>query len=137
MIPPHLFCQIYNLFPCLSKLMCILSLINIAANRKQLVQSLYMFISVLFGKTYNVTKYAKSIICATEDIKRIFNHYSFVQVRMVNSTRLSLFFTLQGVVPQSDLSSTIIVSRCYNHLNFFVRLSACSTNRPYLTVIID
>ena len=26
--------------------------------------------------------------------------------------------TAQGVVPQNDLSSTIIVSRCYNDLNF-------------------
>ena len=25
-----------------------------------------------------------------------------------------------GVVPQSDVSSTIIVSRCYNDLNFFL-----------------
>ena len=40
------------------------------------------------------------------------------------------------VVPQSDLSSTIIVSRCYNDLNFFLRLTACSTKRPYLTVIV-
>ena len=32
---------------------------------------------------------------------------------------------------------TIIVSRCYNELNFFLRLTACSTKRPYLTVIID
>ena len=37
------------------------------------------------------------------------------------------------VVPQSDLSSTIIVSRCYNDLNFFLRLAAYSTKRPYLT----
>ena len=44
--------------------------------------------------------------------------------------------TVQEVVPQSDLSSTIIVSRCYNDLNFFLRLTACSTKRPYLTVII-
>ena len=36
-----------------------------------------------------------------------------------------------GVVPQSDLSSTIIVSRCYNDLNFFLRLTACSTKRHY------
>ena len=41
-----------------------------------------------------------------------------------------------GVVPQSDLSSTIIVSRCYNHLNFILRLTACSTKRPDLTVIV-
>ena len=41
-----------------------------------------------------------------------------------------------GVVPQSDLSSTIIISRCYNDLNFFLRLAACSTKRSYRTVII-
>ena len=41
-----------------------------------------------------------------------------------------------GVVSQSDLSSTIIVSRYYNDLNFFLRLTACSTKRPYLTVIV-
>ena len=41
-----------------------------------------------------------------------------------------------GVVPQSDLSSTIIVSRCYNDLNFILRLTACSTKRPYLIVIV-
>ena len=40
---------------------------------------------------------------------------------------------VQGVVPQSDLSPTIILSRCYNDLNFFLRLTACSTKTtlPY------
>ena len=42
----------------------------------------------------------------------------------------------QGVVPQIDLSSTIIVNRCYNDINLFLRLTACSTKRPYLTVIV-
>ena len=31
-----------------------------------------------------------------------------------------------GVVLVSDLSSTIILSRCYNDRNFFVQLTACS-----------
>ena len=42
----------------------------------------------------------------------------------------------QVVVPQSDLSSTVIVSMCYNDLNTFLRLKACSTKRPYRTVIV-
>ena len=42
----------------------------------------------------------------------------------------------QEVIPQSDLTSTIIVSRCYNDLNFFLRLRACSTKRSYHTVIV-
>ena len=42
----------------------------------------------------------------------------------------------QGLVPQSDLSSTIIVSRFYNDLNVFLQMRACSTKIPYLTVII-
>ena len=47
----------------------------------------------------------------------------------------SLFIS-QVVVPQSDLSSTIIISRCYNDVNVFLQLTACSTKIPYLTVII-
>ena len=39
-----------------------------------------------------------------------------------------------GVVPQSDLSSTIIIS--YNDLDFLLRLTACSTKISYLTVIV-
>ena len=34
------------------------------------------------------------------------------------------------------LCSTIIVSRCYNDLNFFLRLTACSIKRPYRMVIV-
>ena len=40
------------------------------------------------------------------------------------------FHLPRGVVPQSDLSPTIIVSRYYNDLNFFLRLTACSTKWP-------
>ena len=39
----------------------------------------------------------------------------------------------QGVIPQSVINSSIIVSRCYNELNVFVRLTAYSTKKtlPY------
>ena len=49
----------------------------------------------------------------------------------VKPEKLHLRFDLmsKGVIPQSDLSSTIIVSRCYNDLNFFLRLTACSGHR--------
>ena len=35
-----------------------------------------------------------------------------------NQVRVSV--VLLGVVPQNDLSSAIIISRCYNDLNFFL-----------------
>ena len=55
--------------------------------------------------------------------------------------------SVQGVVPQSDLSSTIIVSRCYNDLSstiivsrcyndLFLRLTVCSMKIPYLKLTL-
>ena len=60
-------------------------------------------------------------------------HKGTISMGMVPKVSTFLFIGL-GIVPQSDLTSTIIISGCYNHLKFFLRLTACSTKRPYLTV---
>ena len=41
------------------------------------------------------------------------------------SNRWHSHCAMQGVVPQSDLSSTIIVSRCYNDLSSTIIVSRC------------